>query len=384
MKKLLSVLSYILTAAIACLTTVILLRVVPDKDYNKLMELEQLISERFVGEEDRTKMEDAAAWAMIQALGDRWSYYVAAAEYENFSDNRNNEYVGIGITTEAYQNGNGLRVAEVASGGPAEEAGILPGDIFIEADGEFLLNKTENEAKKIIQGQENSVVVITLQRGEEELTVEVTRRRMPVAVATGRMLENNIGLVTIKNFNTNCFIESKQAVDGLLEKGAEKLIFDVRYNGGGYAEEMVDLLDYLLPEGRLFKTVDADGKEEINMSDADCIEVPMAVLVNGGSYSAAECFAAVLEEYDAAVIVGEKTSGKGYYQLVFRLKDGSAVGLSTGKYYTSNNVNLEGIGLTPDFEVPVDEKTAVAIYAGTLLPEEDPQIVKAMEVLGKE
>ena len=282
---------------------------------------------------------------------------------------------------EAYQDGKGLKVVEVAAGGPSEEAGIQPGDVLVTVDGVYLLNKTVSEAGNLIRGEENSVIAITVLRGEEELTLDVTRRRIQVAVATGEMLENKIGLVTIKNFNANCFEESKKAVDMLLEMGAEKLIFDVRNNGGGYAEEMVKLLDYLLPEGQLFKLVDTDGKEEINMSDAHCIEVPMAVLVNGGSYSAAECFAAALKEYDAAVVVGEKTSGKGYYQLVFRLKDGSGVGLSVGKYYTPKNVNLEGIGLTPDLEIPVDEQTAAAIYAGTLPPEEDPQILKAMESL---
>ena len=120
------------------------------------------------------------------------------------------------------------------------------------------------------------------------------------------------------------------------------------------------------------------------MSDADCLDVPMAVLVNGSSYSAAEFFAAALREYDRAVIIGEQTCGKGYFQNTFRLKDGSAVGLSVGKYYTPKGVSLAGVGITPDVVREVDDETAAQIYAGTLDPAEDPQIQAAVEALSKE
>jgi carboxyl-terminal processing protease len=161
------------------------------------------------------------------------------------------------------------------------------------------------------------------------------------------------------------------------------LIFDVRYNGGGYADEMVDLLNYLLPEGDLFRTINYLGNEAVDKSDASCVEVPMAVLVNGSSYSAAEFFAAALREYEWATVVGEKTSGKGHFQVTFPLSDGSAVGLSIGKYFTPKGICLEGVGIEPDVSVAVDQETAAAIYAGTLDPMEDPQILAAIEALKK-
>jgi carboxyl-terminal processing protease len=170
-------------------------------------------------------------------------------------------------------------------------------------------------------------------------------------------------------------------VEQLMEQGAVAIIFDVRYNGGGYAEEMVKLLDYLLPKGDLFRTVDFMGVEDVDKSDAACVELPMAVLVNGSSYSAAEFFAAALREYEWATVVGEKTSGKGHFQVTYPLSDGSAVGLSIGKYFTPKGQCLEGVGLTPDVPVAVDEETAYAIYAGTLDPMEDPQILAAVEAL---
>ena len=183
------------------------------------------------------------------------------------------------------------------------------------------------------------------------------------------MLEENIGFVRIVNFNSNCASETIAAIEKLLEEGAQKFIFDVRDNPGGYAEELVKILDYLLPEGKLFTTVDYTGKEHTDMSDAACLDIPMAVLVNANSYSAAEFFAAAMAEYEAAVVVGEKTSGKGYFQSTFQLPDGSAVGLSIGKYYTPNGKSLEKIGITPDVEIALGEDGA------------DAQLLAAMDAL---
>ena len=141
------------------------------------------------------------------------------------------------------------------------------------------------------------------------------------------------------------------------------------------------MLDYLLPEGPLFRSVDYAGREGLDSSDAGFLDLPFAVLVNEDSYSAAEFFAAAIREYDAGFIVGTQTCGKGYFQNTFRLQDGSAVGLSVGKYFTPNGVSLAGIGITPDYEVPVDEDTAIAIYAGTLPDMEDIQVLKALEMI---
>ena len=196
------------------------------------------------------------------------------------------------------------------------------------------------------------------------------------------MLTDTVGYVRIVNFNTNCAEETIAQVEELRKQGADKLIFDVRYNPGGYVREMIEVLDYLLPEGVLFRDMDYLGNEGTEYSDADCVELPMAVLVNGSSYSAAEFFAAALEEYNWATIVGEQTCGKGYYQNTLRLSDGSAVNLSTGKYFTPNGVNLtEAGGLTPDIVIPIDQETAVQIYLQTIPMEKDPQIQAALTAL---
>ena len=205
--------------------------------------------------------------------------------------------------------------------------------------------------------------------------MEVTRRAIRTPVVESELLQENIGLITIFNFNSNCAEETIAAIEKLMAQGAQKLIFDVRNNPGGYAQELVKVLDYLLPEGKLFTTVDYTGAEHTDMSDASCLELPMAVLVNGNSYSAAEFFAAAMAEYEAAVVVGEKTSGKGYFQSTYQLPDGSAVGLSIGKYYTPKGQSLADVGITPDVPVSLENGQT------GLDPMEDPQVLAAIDAL---
>lgn len=382
-ERLLKILSYVLVAVLSVSVTMLAMTpfVSTEKGQSKLDALEALIMERFIGEKDQTAMEDAAANAMVEALGDRWSYYIPADSYEAYLEQVKNAYVGIGVTVSLRNDGIGLDILDVTKGGPSEEAGVLAGDVVIGVDATAIAGKDVNEVKKMIQGKEGTTVKLTLLRGEQELEIEITRRQIKTPVATAQMLSGNIGLITIENFNTNCATETIAAIEQLRSEGAEKLIFDVRNNPGGYASELVKVLDHLLPEGKLFTTVNYQGKENTDMSDASFVDLPMAVIVNAESYSAAEFFAAALSEYEAAVVVGERTSGKGYFQNTFRLPDGSAVGLSVGKYYTPKGNSLAGVGITPQSLVPVTEEIATQIYAGTLAPMEDPQILAAIEAL---
>ena len=381
LKKLTSILSYILVAAAAAMVTMSLNVRNAAQPVPKLTELANLIEERFIGETDRTAMEDAAAAAMVASLGDRWSYYIPAADFAAHMEQMNNAYVGIGITIQAAEDGTGYLVVKVNEGSSAQEAGMLAGDVIVAAEGRNAGGMTSEELRNLVRGEENTTVQLTVRRDGKDIPLTVTRKQVLTVVAEGKMLEDSIGLVTIVNFDARCADETIAAVEDLLAQGAKKLIFDVRNNPGGYAEEMVKVLDYLLPAGPLFRTVNYLGNEHVSESDADFLDLPMAVLVNANSFSAAEFFAAALREYDAAIVLGEHTSGKGYFQNTLKLSDGSAVGLSVGKYNTPKGVNLEGVGLTPDVVVEVDDETFAAIYAGTLAPELDPQLQAAIAAL---
>jgi carboxyl-terminal processing protease len=199
------ILSHALVALVSVTATVaVMLGVFISKQQNgsKLLVLEQLILDRFIGEADQTVMEDAAAHAMVGALGDRWSYYIPADEYAAYMEQMNNAYVGVGITITPDENG-GLRVITVTEGGPAAEAGMLVEDVIVAVDGQSILGMEINESKKLIQGEENTTVTITVLRNGEERAMTVTRRAVRTPVARGQLLEENIGLVTIYNFNSN-------------------------------------------------------------------------------------------------------------------------------------------------------------------------------------
>lgn len=375
--KISKILSYVLVALLSVVVTVAAMLgvfVYQQQGTSKLVLLEQLILDRFIGETDQTAMEDAAAHAMVGALGDRWSYYIPADEYAAYMEQMNNAYVGVGITITPEENG-GIRVIDVTAGGPAEEAGILVNDVIVKVDDQSILGMSLDESKNLVLGEENTTVRLTVLRGEEEKTVSVTRRAIRTPVVEAQMLENRIGYVAIFNFNSNCATETIAAIENLLEQGAQKFIFDVRNNPGGYAKELVKVLDYLLPEGKLFTTVDYAGNTHTDMSDAKCLDMPMAVLVNSNSYSAAEFFAAAMAEYDAAVVVGEKTTGKGYFQSTYQLPDGSAVGLSIGKYFTPEGNSLAEVGVTPDVSVSLGNDQ---VGLETI---EDPQVLAAINAL---
>ncbi len=332
---------------------------------------------------DYDKLEDLLADAVVDATGDRWSYYLSAEDYQKYLEQFYNSYVGIGVTiqaTESTQKGP-FTIAAVTEGGPAQEAGILVGDVLTAVDGTDTADLTLSETQKLVRGQENTQVNLTILRGEETLQISVTRRAISVPVVDYEMLDGELGYIKIDNFDTNCADETIAAIDDLRAQSAKGLIFDLRFNPGGMKNELVKILDYLLPEGPLFHSEDYSGKTSTDYSDANCIELPFAVLVNGESYSAAEFFAAALQEYEVGIVVGSKTCGKGNYQQTFRLPDGSALGISTGHYRTPKGVSLAGVGVTPDYPVELSDEDYLALYYDRLSHEDDEQLQKAIEEL---
>ena len=311
----------------------------------------KLVEDRFVGEYDETDAVDSALEGLVAGLGDRWSYYLTKEEREAQELRRTNHYVGVGVTVN-YTREDGLLILEVAPGGPAEAAGLLPGEVITAVDGQSLAGEARYEGADLIQGEEGSTVTLTVLAADgAEREVELARASLETEPVTCELLEGDVGYVSLANFYDGSAQLLEGAVDALLEQGAEALVFDMRNNGGGYLHELTDMLDYLLPEGPIFITRDKAGNEDVTYSDASCVDLPMAVLVNANTYSAAEFFAAELQEQGAAVIVGEPTSGKGYSQQTFTLPHGGAVNISTAAYFTGSGTSLIGAGLTLDAEV---------------------------------
>lgn len=378
MKKLTQILSYVLVAAAAAFITLVLSG--NAGQWGKLSEIKAVVDTYFIEEYDEQTMEDTLAAAMIASLDDRWSYYMTAGEYQSYMEQMSNSYVGIGITITVREDGY-IDVRKVDAGGPAEEAGVMPGDVLCAVEGQDVREMTLDQIRNRIRGEAGTQVNVSFLRKEETYTAAITRKHIQTVVAKGKILDDGMGLVTIENFDSRCKDETVKAIETLLEQGAKALIFDVRNNPGGYKTELVDLLNYLLPEGPLFRSEDYTGAEFVDRSDAQCLEIPMAVLVNEDSYSAAEFFAAALSEYEAAIVVGTPTTGKGHFQNSFELSDGSALVISVGRYRTPNGVCLDGVGLTPDIIEEVDLETYQQIYYESLVPEADPQIQAAIAAL---
>lgn len=382
MKKLTTALSYLTTAMAACAVT-LLVTIGKTPGSTKLDQVEYLIKNRFIEEADMEKAEDAAATAMIDSLGDRWSYYLSAADYATHKEQVENAYVGIGITISPEESGQGFLILAVQKDSGAEAAGLLAGDIITGAEGQDVRGMTTAQLRDIIRGKEGTSVSLEITRDSEVLRVQVTRMQILTEVVRYEMLENSIGLIAISNFDARCADETIAAIEALREQGAQALIFDVRNNPGGYATELVKVLDYLLPEGDLFRTLDYAGRETVDKSDASFLDMPIAVVCNEDSYSAAEFFPAAIQEYGAGTIVGMPTCGKGYFQYTYELSDGSAVGLSAGKYFTPSGKSLIGTGIQPDVVVEVDDETRAKIAYGTLDAKDDPQIQAAVDILTK-
>lgn len=384
MKNVRKILSYVLVAILSSVVTLTLFGGTATENRSKLDDIAQIIETYFIGDVNRAAMEDAAATAMIGSLGDKWSYYMSAPQYAVYQEQMQNAYVGIGITITAAEDGTGLLVTQVNQGGSAEEAGMIAGDIIVEIEGHSAAGMTTAQARDLVRGKEGTQVKIAIRRDGQRIDLTITRRTVETPVAESRLLKSGVGLITIYNFDDRCADETIGAIEELMKQGAHALVFDVRGNPGGYKHELVKLLDYLLPEGVLFRSEDYSGKVAVDESDANFLDIPMAVVVDANSFSAAEFFAAALYEYGAAVIVGQPTTGKGYFQTTFVLSDGSAIGLSIGKYTTPNGVSLANVGITPEILVEVDEDTEFKIYAGIMDPEEDPQIQAAVKALEKE
>ena len=347
----------------------------------KAAEVQEIIETYFIDDYDEDTLADGAASGMVDATGDEWSYYLSADEVAAYEESMVNAYVGVGITITEDAEAGGMRVEEVAAGGPAEEAGIRVGDLLLAVEGEDVLTLGIDGTRNLVRGEEGTRVNMHFSRNGTEYDVSVERRSIETPVVTGELLDGSIGYVKIDNFDERSAAETIAFVKDLIGQGAEALLFDVRFNPGGYADELVKVLDYLLPEGDLFRSVDYAGCEEVDTSDASCVELPMAVLVNEDSYSAAEFFAAALQEYEWATIVGSQTYGKGNFQTAFYLSDGSMVNLSIGKYYTPSGKSLSETGVTPDVVVDLDDEQYALLYYNALEQADDPQFQAAIDTL---
>jgi len=346
--------------------------------YDRLEELMAVVDKYYVGEYDMDAAMDGVLAGFIDGVGDRWSYYCNDEEYAALQESNTNSYVGIGVTISTEYNG-GYTITEVTSGSPAEQAGLRAFDVITSVDGVDTATFEDYSALvNVVRGEAGTVVNLGIRRGDENLTFDITRAAVYNPGIESRMI-GEIGFISIDGFDRNVDVEFAEELNALVEQGAKGLVFDVRFNGGGYVDVMSNMLDLLLPEGTIITMSDNSGETTEYRSAAGQISLPMVVLTNEYSISAAEFFAAVLQEYGVATVVGDHTTGKGYAQTIIPLTEG-AVNLSTLKYYTPKGVSLADTGIQPDIEISLSEEDFYNFYS--LTDAQDTQLQKALEVLG--
>lgn len=349
--------------------------------YSKLKSVADIVDKYFVGEYEEADAIEVALAGYVAGLDDVWSAYYTAEQTASIEEDEANQYVGIGVTYSTAAESL-YQITAVTPGGPADLAGILPGDKLLTADGvDVNTLETGDDLAALVKGEIGTQVTIVVERAGEPLTFNITRDVIYTYSVTSRMLENNVGYIAIADFDSNVDDEFREHLTTLQEQGAKGFIFDVRNNPGGYVSVMHEMLDGLLPEGPVITMVDKAGEEMPLTSDADMLEMPMVVVTNEYSVSAAEFFAAALQEYDMATVVGTKTSGKGYSQQTFKLSDGSSVHISTTRYYTPKGNSLAETGVTPDLVVELPLEDLNLLLSGKLADADDEQLQSAIKAV---
>ena len=315
--------------------------------YNKLLGLEELIQKDYYKEVSENNLVDGALKGLFEGLNDPYSQYYTADEFQNLKEQTSGSFVGIGVYIGINPEDNKLTIISPIEGSPSDKVGIKPGDIVLKVDGESVDAKKIDEVIKKIKGKENTKVNLTVQRSGKELNFDIERKTIVTKSVSNEVIEDNIGYLRITSFDENTYKEFKENLSQLESKGVKGLVIDLRDNPGGLLDVCVDIADDLIGKGTIVYTKDNTGNKEYYKSDDKEVNMPIAVLINGGSASASEILTAALVDNQKAIAIGETSFGKGLVQSVKGLKDGTGYKLTTAQYFTPNGDYINGKGITP-------------------------------------
>lgn len=322
------------------------------RDAQRYLEVQNAVTKNYIGDYKASDLKNAAANAMIDSLGDRWSYYMTADEYKSYKLHSANQYEGIGVTIDKDEETGGFRIRSVMDNTPASSAKLQEGQIIIAVDDEDVTDLTVDGIRELISSKIDSKINLVVLDDGDKVTHKLDCSVIYSNPVSYELTNELVGYIRIANFDAGSGDATISAIDNLVTQGATSLIFDVRDNPGGMLSELIKVMDYVLPSGEIFVSVDSSGKETVKKSDNVCLQMVMSVLVNENSFSAAEYFAAALQEYEWATVVGAPTTGKARSQTTIELSDGSAVHISNHKYLTPKRVDLsDSKGVNPDVVV---------------------------------
>lgn len=346
------------------------------KDFGKLIYIRDLVNEYYVDDIDQDKFIEGALKGMVSNAGDRYTYYMTKKEYDDFMTQTSGSYAGLGIYLDE-KDGRILVVAPIEDS-PAEKAGIKSGDLILKVNDQEVLASEMDKAISMMKGKEGIKVKLTVYReGAGNLDFNMTTAKITFKTVKSEMLDSNIGYIRITTFDENTADAFNKALKNLQSQNMKGLVIDLRDNPGGLLDTSTQIADKLVGEGNIVYTIDHKNIKEEWDSDSDKIDVPLVLLVNGGSASASEIVSGAVRDHKAGTLIGTKTFGKGLVQTVLGLKDGTGVKITIAKYYTPSGECIQGIGITPDIVIDLPEKDKNR----ELTHAEDIQLQKAIEVI---
>ncbi|SCZ81502.1 S41 family peptidase [Pseudobutyrivibrio xylanivorans] len=348
---------------------------------SKFSTILSIIETYYYQDVDNDKLVNGVYKGVVESLDDPYSEYYTAEEYQDLMATLTGNYAGIGALLQKNAETGAVSITKVYKDTPAEKAGLKEGDYIISADGYLATDEGLDTFVQHIRGEEGTDVELVISRDGEEQTIVCTRASIATPTVEHQMLEGNVGYIAVSQFTDHTYKDFVEAYKDLEKQGMTAVVFDMRNNGGGLLDSVVEMLDYLLPKGTVVYTMDKEGNREDFLSDeGSSKDIPMVVLVNGNTASAAEIFTGAIRDFEYGTIIGTNTFGKGIVQSTIPLSDGSALKLTTQTYYTPSGECIHGKGIAPDIELEYEfqggEDDAYSVDL-------DNQIQKALEVLRK-
>lgn len=334
----------------------------------KLNAIDSVLDSFYFEEVDDEKAKDSIYKAYLSSYGDKYTVYYTADEYKKLTETTNGTFSGIGAVCQLSNEG-GILLVDVYESGAGYKAGLRSGDRIIQVDGTDVTDMDLSSAVALVKGEKGTQVSLKIVRDGVTSDYTVVRDEVEVQTVNYAMTEDNIGYISVSQFENVTAKQFKAAIEDLKSEGAKGIIIDIRNNPGGLLTTVISMLKDILPNGLIVYTEDKDGnRKEYSDNDNEELDMPLAVLVNGNSASASEIFAGAIQDYGKGVIVGTQTFGKGIVQTVKPLTDGSAIKFTIAKYFTPKGQDIHGKGVTPDVVVEYDKDA-----------DEDTQLSAALE-----
>ena len=317
---------------------------------DSLKQYRKIIDKYYLGNIDENELKEGAIKGYVAGLGDEYTEYIPKEDMVDYMADITGDFVGVGIYMVQDTEVNRIMVLTPIKGGPAEKAGIQPGDYIIAVDGVQYTGEQMTEVSNKIKGEEGTTVKLEILRDGETLNFELKRENIKVNPVEGEVLENNIGYIEFSSFDEGTADEFKAKFEELQKQGITSLIIDLRNNGGGIVDEALQIANYILDKDSvILYEVDKNNNEEVEKTtDNPIINMPIVLLTNENTASSSEILAGALRDYGKATIVGTKTYGKGVIQQLLTLPDGSGLKITSEKYLTPNRTEINKVGIDPD------------------------------------